>query len=426
MDIVGDSLFFEGGTYKLNIINSLFFQIHTTLVTLHGIPCHLLQLLFGHTMERPRLAPGYTPPISKKNINGINRRKKSHVVFLDSDGTNPSTSDRTNVTTVLHSTKYVKPKVAEPPKYDGSYPAEDWLELVVHAANTNKWKEDSDLVKHAITYLQGKAYKAYKLLVNTNRLKSTDDASLFMNETFKLSDGSLVKNVTWESFVKHMKIMFPRSTGMTDTKMILEERRQVRGEKFGSYAVEKMDLCSNHDPEMSVRSIILHLISGALPEIRDKLEEKEDEIFAKPEDEQLEYFLQLANRIARFRSDRGDILEDTKRIHEGLLATMEKIEANAKSLLKDESNQKKNEKGFKVNSGYKDNVPRKYTPRGTVMRGRWTRFPTNIKCFHCGKLGHIARNCASKLRGDPPTYNEVNAKIATTPSAPQTSGNQGN
>lgn len=349
-------------------------------------------------MLRQKLAEGYTPSASvltRYGSRSLPRIPDKHVVFTD-----PQPPMR------------AKPKMVEPGKYDGTTPAVEWLDKVAHAANSNNWPLDEKLVHLAASYLNGQAYKAYKILVNEQKKETS--ATTAADSSFSLHDGSLVQNISWKKFVSHMKNCFPKNIGHADSKRQLDSRNQKPGEAFMNYAVDKLDLCMQHDENMSIKSKILHLITGASPYIREKLEEREDDIFSKPELEQLGYICSLANIYSR--SSQSELLEETRMLHNGLLATTEKLSENMNKLLLNSNPPAQRSPNFQVNNGVRQRITR---PR-PMIRGRLNNnmYMANnsyqnqmrVQCYRCGNYGHIARQCrVTNARGQ---WNQRNTQTS--------------
>ena len=385
----------------------------------------------------PQLAPGYTPPTNAFKKGYVQSIEK-HVLFLDPNDQGSSSQTSNNRTT--QERRKLKAKASEPPKYTGTKPAEEWLDMVICAADSNGWPVDETLVKQVSTYLQGKALSAYKLLINQNRTTSSVDPG----ETFRLQDGTYVRNITWSDFVDHMKSMFPRNVSQVDSKIILDERKQRKGESFSSYAVDKLALCLEHDEDMSEKTKTLNLIAGAFPLVKEKLEDKEEEIFAKNEDEIVAHCLALGNKYTR-TSGNQDLLQETKEIHEGLLAAAKQMNENAKSIIiNSNSGSMSRGRGFRVNNGYREtrrgsnSLPRQANNqqyRQNNLNPRWqsnTRwgnrdnYPRVLKCWNCDEPTHLMRNCPHPRKATispvpPPSYpsqSNRNSFITMNPSAP--------
>lgn len=348
---------------------------------------------------QPRLAPGYLPPPMALERE-VTRDPENHVrqvrftepiqpIFIDPPGT---------------SRMKAKPKTVEPQKYDGSFPAEDWFDMLLMAADTNGWSVDDQLVKRAATYLTGKAYKAYKYLIYNAKMDITDENETpDPNTTFRFQNG-IAKNIEWGTFVDHMKNMFPRHLSLVNTKVHLDERRQRKGESFSSYAVDKLALCLEHDERMSQKTKVLNLISGALEFVKDKLEDKEDEILGA--EEPVELCIQLGNKYTRNLGEKKDILEETRFLHDGLLASVAKMEETTKRML--DTSQKvipPPSPKMKVINGYRqqqlrlNNRPRNLNlqERGRIVNNKWVP-NANYICYFCGRPGHLQRNCYARQR----------------------------
>ena len=361
---------------------------------------------------QPRLAPGYMPPpiALEREVSKDPSDQPKKVTFIETN--KPKSIEPVFIDTAGSQRSQAKPKTVEPVKYDGSTPVEDWLDTVIFAADSNGWPVDDKLVKRVATYLSGKAYQAYRLLAYDGKIDS--DETPDPNVTFRLQEG-YAKNIEWKSFVEHMKNFFPRHTSFVDSKVALDNRKQREGEKFSSYAVDKLRLCIDNDEVMSKQTKVLYLMAGALPYVREKLEDKEREILDS--NDPVNLCIQLGNKYTRSASEKRDILEEARVLHDGLLATVNRMEETTKRMQETENQRlaAAQTPRMKVTNGYKQQ-PRnnrqqntnQQQQRGQIRNGRW--IPNNsLRCYYCNKPGHFQRNCYARQRAEGGQNRSTNA-----------------
>ena len=258
---------------------------------------------------------------------------------------------------------------------------DDWLNLYKMISDANGWADDVEKLKRLPLYLESAARQ------------------WFLN--YKREQGSDIK---WNKTQAEMLKVFNPANKQACLFDKLR-RKMVLGEDFQNYYYEKLNICDKYNDNMSDQEKTNILISGLTPYLLEKAyclkPQTPQELF-----EHLKLFSESSNLASQASNESVNVMNAISQVNNEIENLSNRFDRNMRV------GRQRFRGSFRGRGGFRGgnfrsgnfrgrnfqggNFQRNYQRENFENRGRSKTPPRQIRCYSCGKIGHMQRDCYSR------------------------------